>query len=82
MQTSDADFMLPSRVGLVLAGVVALASAVEFTLARIASPVVAVAVDDSRLCIDGRVCCRDCVPGVRSADGSRTGGRVVDAPWW
>lgn len=36
MQTSDADFMLPSRVGLVLAGVVALASAVEFTPARIA----------------------------------------------
>ena len=29
MQTSDADFMLPSRVGLVLAGVVALASAVS-----------------------------------------------------
>ncbi len=36
MQTSDADFMLPSRVGLVLAGMVALASAVEFTPARIA----------------------------------------------
>ncbi len=36
MQTSEADFMLPSRVGLVLAGVVALASAVEFTPDRIA----------------------------------------------
>jgi adenylate cyclase len=34
MQTSEADFMLPSRAGLVLAGVVALASALEFTPAR------------------------------------------------
>jgi GAF domain len=36
VETSEADFMLPTRVGLVLAGVVALASSVEFNPGRIA----------------------------------------------
>ncbi|WP_197501737.1 adenylate/guanylate cyclase domain-containing protein [Mycobacterium sp. 852002-51057_SCH5723018] len=34
MDTSDAEFMLPTRMGLVLAGAVALASAITFTPAR------------------------------------------------
>ncbi len=34
MDTSDAEFMLPTRMGLVLAGVIALASSITFTPAR------------------------------------------------
>ncbi|MGH3845920.1 MAG: hypothetical protein ACRDS0_31550, partial [Pseudonocardiaceae bacterium] len=36
VETSEADFMLPTRVGLVLAGMVALTSSVEFSPGRIA----------------------------------------------
>jgi hypothetical protein len=34
VNTSDAEFMLPTRMGLVLSGVVALASAITFSPAR------------------------------------------------
>jgi class 3 adenylate cyclase len=34
MDTSDAEFMLPTRMGLVLAGIIALASSITFTPAR------------------------------------------------
>ncbi|OBA57964.1 hypothetical protein A5647_22285 [Mycobacterium sp. 1100029.7] len=34
MDTSDAEFMLPTRLGLVLAGIIALASSITFTPAR------------------------------------------------